>query len=1084
MPSFERTVNNAPTMAQELSNGTLAAICISSTVILALIVALIILLFRARTNHKRLLADLEGRGFDFKHSMTVNNALTNVPRHVLRRSSFLPFGAQTEWNTLHSQEDLSTIPTRSNRPAQGTESKIQKSTNDTPIVWPFQRHASIQMELLLNDIDNKRLSAIIESPAIMQSFARATQNTQWIPASKSNAVHEGQSSQTCPQLARFCSSPLALDSEAKIFDSLKPPPLIISKRKRKKRDRAQTIGPTIRPVLPSSEGVEPLARRNLHSHTRSFSLGSHNPGIAPHDPAPPLPHDASLVNIPGRPKNWVEPNRSRSSVSSIESIGSSLLTASPRITRPKTAWLKYESGPKHEYTNSLITGPRLLQGNSSLGETSLSSPEHTLQSLRGSIRSNPDYMSIESGEETSLPQGGSNLLVADANSLSPVNRIETAETDQLNRISAASSPGKQNSLQILNTTPRRQSRFMVKPNGSPAQRKASVLCDVSGIHRGPNRHASQPSSRASSTRSSNGNPFQWDPSPMASGKPSAMKGSPNSRNRGHRRQNCVRIQLSPQILGVPGKSPSPTMAGIQEESPETVSKEATGPTGLGLTTYQSLPRPPSTSTFAPDLKLLPTTLRASLTPSSPTLPLVQFGGDFPSQEPSISSFKSSPMPKKDNRRQSTTSIFTIPSFPSPGKTVLTTNVMPTPTFSFSRPSHEFEEQRPPPAEFKRLARPVAPDSPPADIMIETNDRPESSTLREHDFSLLSSFNVDSSNKNKQDSEQLYPDPVSTPRPLFAPHSWTAPPAYNQTLQPISPPCSPKSMSTWLDPSTISPENLPVSKDDDVQATVDPITMIPDRSPSPIPSHVSVLPQRSPTTLHGPRDPPGKTVSSFIRGLRRLNSDAKNNRYFHFGRQVSPALDQSLFRFESCSSIGLAIGYSSHRGSFASLSEIDHALDDNVGKLSMMEDDDVGVEAPVMEIPRERDREDVGILSENGTEGQRIKISRIIPAEKSTKRESTVWDDSERFWVQQQRFDQAMDSSLPLTTTTNSQNKNEGGQMAIPRRVSQMRKPSVSVKGAVSAPVGEILTPLVKILPPSSDIGTPVSLYDENGFLKN
>jgi hypothetical protein len=954
MPSLDRAANNAPIMSHELSNGPLAAICIGSTIIFALIVALIILLFRTRVHHKRLLADLERRGLHFHSSMAINNSLADVPRHVLRRSTFLPFGTQSGWNTLHSREDLPAATILPSRPAQNSNAKIQKSRSNNHIAWPFQRHTSVQTEIPLNYIANTRLSAIVESPAIIQEFSQATQVGPSITVS--STVHEAQSLQQISPHEHHCTFPFVPSPEANTIDSLKPPPLIISKKKRKKRNRAQTIGPTIRPVMPSSESKEPSAGKDVYSHTRSFSLGSQNPGTVPHGPVPALPHFATVGKIPDRPKSWVEPNRSRSSLSSVESIGSSLLAASPRITRTTTAWLRYGSGPKHEYSNSLITGPRPLQRYRSLGATAHSSPEHTLQSLRGSIRSNPDQLSIELGEEISHPRDENKLLVASSCALHPVATIATAEAIQLNRISFASSLEKRNSVRILNTTPRRQSRFVIEPNGSPAQRRASVLCGSSGHHHGPIRHASQTSSRASSTRSSNGNPFQWEPSPMASGRPSVLKGSPNSRSRGHRRQNCVRIQLSPQVFGAPGKSPSSTMAGIQEESPETVSKETTAPTGLGLTTYRTLPRPPSTSTFAPDLKIQPTTLRASLTPSSPTLSLVQFDTDFTSQELGGPSFKSFSMADKDNKRQSNTSIFTIPSFPSPGKVVWTTNVMPTPTFSFSRPSNEFDGEKSPPAEFKRLAKPIAPGSPPTDIMIEMDDHPETSTANEQGLSPFSTLFVDDLDNSKEEKDQSCTVADSIPHPPFLPHSSTALPAYKKTPQPISLPYSPNFKSTSQEPSSVVPENKNLPQNDAV-TTLETGTTDLERPPSPIPVRVLTQPQRLSTTLHGPRDPPAKSVSSFVRGLRRLNSDAKNNRYFRFGRQASPALNEGFFHYESCSSIGRANKSSGLRDSWASLSDIDHALKDDWGESNWMEEEE-GVQAVSAKVFEEVAEEDL------------------------------------------------------------------------------------------------------------------------------
>jgi hypothetical protein len=1058
-----------------MSVSVLVAICVGGTLILGLIIALVILLLRTKATHNRLLADLEQRGLNLKRPMKrqVNNALTTVPRHVLRRSTFLPFGPQSGWNALNSREDVSAA--KLPWPVRQNDTNFQKSSSTNLITWPFLSRTSAPPELPLNVVNNARLSAIIESPAIMRSSSPSlSANSNTINTTPNpNPFRDAQASQVSLSSEQYCSSPFLPTLNINSTESLKPKPLRVSKTKKAKRNRAQTIGTTVRLVRTSLEG-ENAARRNIYSHARSFSLGSQNPGTVPHDPAPPLPRTISFANVSGRPKSWIDTNKSRLSDSSFESIGSSFLAASPRVNRTSSVWLK--DGPKHDYTNSLIIGPRPLHRNQSIGAQSRSSPDRNLHSLRGSIRSNPDRLSTQSAEGTVLPRNESNLTTT---LHSPISKIATAETVRMSRVSLSSTAGKTDPLRVLSPTPRRESRFIVAPNGSPAQRKTgiSVLRDMPGGQYEPKWQPSQTSSRASSTRSSNGNPFQWDPSPMASGKPSSLKGSPSSRNRGHRRQNCVRIQLSPQIMGGPGKSPSPIMAEIREESPDTNPKIAPSPIGLGFSSCRALPQPPSTSTFAPELKLRPTTLRASLTHNSPTLDLVCLSSDSAMLESNNPTFTSSPKSRL-SKRQSTTSIFTIPTFPSPGKTILTTNVMPTPTFSFSRPSNEFDECRSPPAEFKLLAKPIAPDSPLADIMIEKDDRPEFSTPDEVISPLFPNQgeNGFKGNDIKNSLSSLSLEPTTPP--LLPPTiSWTGPPRYRDSVEQISPPCSPNSIVPPLERTAMQPET-PLSPPEESPINVDNPTTTPlDHSPSSISASTSLA--QTTAALIGPRNPPGKSIRTQIRELRRMNSDANGavacgmratKRYARLGREASP--DQSLSRQGSWVSVSAAMGASGTRDSIASLCELDCVFEGNPQENEKVMDtlgleDDATLTGDNSETSAEKHEEDV-------------RVPGRIADWRNSNGESSVWKDGEQFWDQKPRVDDEVDDGLPLATTTNSQNKISGGSKTIPQRISQMRKSAIiENKSRATITVG---TPLIKVLPPSSEHGTPVSLYDENGFL--
>src|SRR5215469_12102074 len=110
------------------SLGYKTVIAISTTVggvVLITIILLVALLYRAVSNHRRLLADLEQCGIDFcRPNMSEASTHPTRPLSALRRSSFVPFGVPAGWSTLDSQESISAeLP---NRPVQANDAEIQK----------------------------------------------------------------------------------------------------------------------------------------------------------------------------------------------------------------------------------------------------------------------------------------------------------------------------------------------------------------------------------------------------------------------------------------------------------------------------------------------------------------------------------------------------------------------------------------------------------------------------------------------------------------------------------------------------------------------------------------------------------------------------------------------------------------------------------------------------------------------------------------------------------------------------------------------------------------------------------------------
>jgi hypothetical protein len=1073
-----RGLSRTPSMTNGWSTELLVIICVLSTALFAALVALLVAIFRARTKDRKLRLQIEQGdiGISRPPAMKLSNMQTTKPRHVLRRSTFLPFGSQSGWNILNSREDLSKSVHTTRLRFQNDTSGQKRGKSRPQTSWRLSKGTATQTQVPPDAVENTRLPAVIESPALLSVRSPGSPRNRQLARFK--APHnEPDALAVVPQPTPFspkelyCSSPFAPAVKASNAESLKPEPLTVSKRR--KRYRAQTAGTTIRPVVSSSERRYQSRGRNSASHNRSLSLGSQNPGVVPQTPAPPLPPSLASFKQPNRPRSWGEINSSRLSISSFESIGSSLLAASPRIQRTSSAWLK--GGPKREYANSLITGPRPLPRHLRVGTATepQSSSEHNLRSLRGSIQNNPGPCSVFSLDGNTLPKETSSNSLAGSIQLSPFSKLAAAETVRLNRTSVVSLTA--NSL-LAQNTPRRQSKFLVTPNGSPAQRETMEHRDTSTNQNGSINQLSQNSSRASSTRSSNGNPFQFDPSPMACGRPSAMKGSPNARNRGHRRQNCVRISVPPQ-----SKSPSLTMAGIQEESPEAIEKATSEPAYGSFD--RSLPRPPSSATFAPDVILNPTLLRASLTPSSPTLSMVPFATEFSSREPSMPSATSSPSTRELKRHSKTSSIFTILAFPSPGK--VTTNVTPTPTFSFTHPSNEFDHRSSPSVEVKRSAIPIALENPPADLLLQEDEQSDTSSGAQ--YCILSSTALQAQDSDRDQTH----DKNQTLLPLFAPHPWTAPPKYKEKLIPISPPCSPKSISPAPEIGICVRTLTPLLGGDTTFQTND--LKSPDHSLPLIPP--STDPAQQPrNTLNSAPAPSGRTVVDSVSFLRRMNSEAERESATHgikamktwqrLGqRTASPALDQSQSRCESFVSINAAMGATGNQDSMTSLIEMDRLLER--GERKGMEGLDVISESGRKTVDRNRK---LSITPSHATSGasQNLFLGEVS-LDKDKDGESSAQKDREYSW-QLPNVD-AVNDLPPLVTTMNSQNRRgRVCKMAAPQRISQMRKSAILENSALMETLAVAMSgiggPEVRVLAPSSEIGTPGSLYDENGFLKS
>jgi len=649
-------------------------------VILGLIIGLVTLILRDRQKHKRMLADLEEREVEIAQSQqNEGRATVSKPRAALRRNMILPFNTKSGWGTLSSVETLNLTEIGS-RPQHYVPPKpVGVVSKSKRLSWPFTGRRTSGKAIHMRKIRVPVLSTVIESPkpspmvpvlsGSLGGESSPPRKSLSRPSSDQSLLQRHPAFRDMGPIAEF-GIPHKREQSGSLRRSLAAK--AISKTE-------HHVGPnrsTSVTEAPGSNRPGVMSRGRPRSHARSTSQSS---GSAPGSELPPLPLEVARVKDLARKRSLLSRSPSRMSISSYESAGSSILAAqsSPVMRSPNS---RVQKVTKRQWRNSTVIGPRPMRDTVRLHERN----QHSLDSIKSSAARYSMAISAAQG-------GNRNSVLTNSSSLQSVGKVGTAESVTLNKI--LSPPCSPLTLRSM-ATPKRKSESYVTPYGSPGERRKRS----SMLHNAPGnltRELSQASTQASSTRSSNGNPFQWDPSPMSVGKASNLKGSPSARNKGHKRQNCVRISLTPTVHWPRSRSSSPAaMKEIVEESANTAFAQNIC---LGFSDKLSLPRPPSTSTFAPDLKITTTSIQASLTPNSPTLSMADYdhgpvGSPVVTQNYYVPS--GSPQQHQKNlRRMSTTSMFSIPKFPSPGHNFPSNREMtsPPPTFAIHLPSDEQED---------------------------------------------------------------------------------------------------------------------------------------------------------------------------------------------------------------------------------------------------------------------------------------------------------------------------------------------------------------------------------------------------------
>lgn len=611
----------------------------------AILVAIVVLTWqiaRKRAQHRRALAQLERHG-----EMATTTAIhdrSDVPRPVgvPRCSTVNPLQSRAGWSALYSDEKI-------HEPQAASHLGRQKQKS-APLPRKFKQRA-IPLRRL------KHLSAIIESP---RSRSGVTPSPVMHASATAVSIREEVQSGGRLSLKKTTTLVQHCDGDEDVFTmpgspephvlpsfAIRSPGMYraaIANDERPCPPRSISVGALTVPV-PENAKKGPVWRPLRPAmHVRSISLGAPQ-GNPPLGPVPPVP-----ALLPKQRSGSDENHRqgvfvSRPSSSSGESANSSVLITSPILKMHED---KPASSPTVEdvvaeddsATLKAGSNRRMLsqldedvRGNrqAAAGAASAAGFTQTI-GRQTSVCANVVSWSNESSRLSGFSVGSENEDPLSASDRLFIPQIAIADKVSISRVSsynslssttASAHRSPHGGVQKISTPHRKCRPPSVSATGSPAERsKTSVLRDISG--NGAVTPSRQPSnSTQNSGRSSNGNPFQWDQSlPLM--KPSALKGSPNSKgSKGHKRQNCVRIStLTPQILGPPPSRPtSPSiMHGIEEESSED------GTTGFETECSKRLvgtqrPRPlrnSSTGSICRSLRVQ-TVVRASLTPSSPTL---------------------------------------------------------------------------------------------------------------------------------------------------------------------------------------------------------------------------------------------------------------------------------------------------------------------------------------------------------------------------------------------------------------------------------------------------------------------------------
>ncbi|KAI9679154.1 MAG: hypothetical protein M1822_007364 [Bathelium mastoideum] len=904
--------------------------------ILAVAVTLMWLLRKRWREHKQALAALTEQGLRQAPSRENDMSTVHHPISRPRRIPFLPYVSSHAWGTLHSHEDLggATLVSQARSRDSSTFHPLPARKERRKNRSPRHKRMPVTPSIPLKKFKVvSRLSAIMESP---RSQSAKTPS----PALVSKGVESPPESHPA-----FCRQPKLSTLNTSSIGAALPHPgspaqdIVPSAAKKPKSVLADVKGATdsegsrwpgtsgrsisIPAILePLPENPVPGRPKGSHplAHSRSRSFCGQLPSQAPSGPVPPLP-EVNLME-PGRlrSKSNLERSPSSHSISSMESRGSSLL-GNPSAWRPRrmskdrswdTGSAQVKEGASRDLSSSIVR-PQTKRQSSLMGEH--------WQPGQGYVFKNATELDLNLHASNHISRASSFSSLCSAKNPLSAAAIKAADKSSLSSLPSATSVTTSGARMVSRNPIMRHSRSRVTLDGSPEEKRNGTLRDISGNSLTLSRPVSCASDRSSRSVKS---PLPWD-FVATSGKPSALKGSPSAR-KGHRRGNNVRISsLAPTVLGQGTGSPTPSKTSVPEDDLIKITaapKQDLLP-GLGSFSTRALPEPPALSPFGSSEQLYPKPLRASLTPSSPTLSWTAYHQDVgegyfgtatreskhtaneSSSKPSISNFQS---PRRNNHNASPASPH-LPAQPSLAQ-VLVAQTIAGSSVSAPKTNNDGSESPPNPCYRPTAAEPGAPYDPawsfrdlspnakmtdrsydptsPAlvcprplsPLLLETDQTPYHS-----DDSHLSQILVNSDSMITHASVSSCSPPVS---PKSRPVSWhtSSSDTIGQDRRHLEASIA-DAQSQYLQPQRPAPR--PPTLGGGLQNRLNTVPPL-----LPAPAGKGPL---------GPRIQPPSPVRKSIEVLRRMNSDATEldeggeKRWRRLGREASPILPELGFQNE-------------------------------------------------------------------------------------------------------------------------------------------------------------------------------------------
>lgn len=793
----------------------------------------------------------------------------------------VPYGS-AHWSSLSSNESINREDVKPSA-EKNTVSAYAFPANNHPAnnVSPRSKRVRLGRALTVKGSRVKALSAIIESPrsarsAIDSTTVRIHDSTSTIDLTDLRGLTE-KSGGSSLRLVQNASDDDCISPPPQSSPTFKKPRLMLAEPTEIHRPmpmRSKSVGVLPDQLPPLLPDLDNMPKRPAGVHVRSISYGATTAGPAPTCPLPPLPRLASQTRSSreGTPEiTDVIPPQSERDRAYSDLVGDR--------SAPDLNWQAASSGVADGQNTSN------LASNSELGK------RDSVSSLTPSLD--------EAGNRLSLPK----IATADRMSISRVSSVGSFASDASLRIT---------STPRITSISRPKSGTRVSMTGSPDQRrKSSTLLPISG-----NASLVTPLRKGSTARNSNGS-IKSNTSTPKSVIPSAMKGSPNAR-KGHKRQNCVRISKTVvEFFPPPSRSVSPSLEGIAEESPEGGERRA----AFGLAAPDLKPPTAAKAGFPAKYDPIKTVkLRASLTPSSPTLSMSRFQTDF--SFPSKVVF-AQPEDREMSRESSMFSIPTMASFND---------------VSFDQDTTTFDQDTTTPA--IEVTRPSCDLDAPKDIDQDVDDSiglpqfnaipPAITHSTELDYDPVWGPLIEEAAKGYDplSPTQFYPSPASSPKSLpraakefvfncSDPMTMACPPMYFDDMSdyPSSPPLLspvraediPLPESTLIDPVSMheSVHQSPLGSNPPTRATPqldsDNFVDVPLYSTKTATPPITIKPHSRAhsrqASLLGPRTQPALRVRDQIEKLRRMNSEiyipadnkAGGRRYLRLGREASPSL---------------------------------------------------------------------------------------------------------------------------------------------------------------------------------------------------